>query len=437
MFHSSSICFDCYKHLLNFSRFKNDVVKKHSKDVESLEMNQSINQSKIFETHEIEDSQDGKQINPLDSLIIKQELETNEVGQEIPDFSSVFLVENKDIKAEQIYVHGSNDAQDFQPLVLQQFGCNTCNRSFQTHEFLNIHKTNCHANSSKSALKVFPNLIQISKALEMHEEQKKSALAIINCEICDFKASTKEIIEHIKYWHPGNTCSLLSLNSALQKCDTEIFDGVKREVDETPEVTCFDCGKPMPLHEMLVHCQLFHPNTTQRFSSNFKNPSDMTTFPNSLKISSPIKSIIIKSEENGPFHCDKCGHQSMNKVSLFMHMKRKHIPKSARQCPICGELCKSQTHLKIHKKDVHCEVRCTLCDLKFQSMDAMKIHRRRTHYSMNVPNEIVQCNLCQKSLKKKSLPAHIRFAHHENRKLNFVCHICGKGMLTIKCELYY
>ncbi|CAO1392762.1 unnamed protein product [Diamesa hyperborea] len=81
----------------------------------------------------------------------------------------------------------------------------------------------------------------------------------------------------------------------------------------------------------------------------------------------------------------------------------------------------------MHKKEVHSEVPCTLCDLKFQSMDEMKIHRRRTHYSMNVPNEIVQCNLCQKSLKKKSLPAHIRFAHHENRKLNFVCHICGKA----------
>lgn len=331
----------------------------------------------------------------------------DDVGEEIPDFSSVFLIEEKDIKAEQIDVpSGSNVVQDLLP------------------NLLNIHNINCHADASCSALKVFPNLIQISKALEKHEEQKKNARTIINCKICDFQASTKELVEHMKYWHPGNTCSHLSLTSALENCDTEMSSGFKREDDEIPEVPCLDCGKSMPLHEMLVHCQIFHPNTTQRFSSNFKEPSDMPTHTQ----------IPINSEEDGPFLCDKCGHESINKLSLFMHIKRNHIPKSARKCPICGELCKSLTHLKIHKKEVHSEVPCTLCALKFQSMDEMKIHRRRIHYSMNVPNEIVQCNLCQKSLKKKSLPAHIRFAHHENRKLNFVCHICGKGMLIINLK---
>lgn len=366
-------------------------------------------------------------------MVIKQEFETDEVAQEIPDFSSVFLIEEKDIKSEHSDTpSGSNDVQNIQPILLQQVDCNTCNQSFQTSEILNIHKIDCHVDASSSALKVFPNLIQISKALEKHEEQKKNARAIINCEICDFQASTKEVVEHMKYWHPGNTCSNLSLTSALENCDTEMCGGFKSEADEMPEVPCLDCGKSLPLHEMLVHCQLVHPNTTQRFSSNFKEPSAIVTHPKSPKISSTMKLIPTKSEEDCPFCCDKCGHQSMNKLSLFMHIKRNHIPKSARQCPICGQLCKSQTHLKIHKKETHSENPCTLCDLKFQSMDEMKIHRRRTHYSINVPNEIVQCKLCQKSLKKKSLPAHIRFAHHENRKLNFVCHICGKGMLTIK-----
>ena len=76
-------------------------------------------------------------------------------------------------------------------------------------------------------------------------------------------------------------------------------------------------------------------------------------------------------------------------------------------------------HITIYHTDDKKEYKCELCSQKFEVSYNLRRHFKKVHQSQSV-----QCNLCNKSLRKENLPYHVRSVH--NQEKTHKCEYCEK-----------
>ena len=149
-----------------------------------------------------------------------------------------------------------------------------------------------------------------------------------------------------------------------------------------------------------------------------------------------------------------CAKKYKHKRDLKYHMET-HLDIRRHSCEICGIKCLRKSHLKVHML-THRQrtVECKLCDKKFKSEDAMKLHSRihtreasvtcpicnisitqpsylKIHLQIHSGERPYKCEFCERSFRRKhEMKEHIKC--HENARA-FICHLCGKSFNTNAC----
>ena len=94
------------------------------------------------------------------------------------------------------------------------------------------------------------------------------------------------------------------------------------------------------------------------------------------------------------------------------------------QCPVCGKMLKPKSmrrHIITHNEGA--KVKCSYCDRMFIDRHEVRQHENVVHRGM-----LHYCEYCDKTFNKKSnLTAHILM--HEN-KHKFKCEVCGRGCMA-------
>lgn len=114
------------------------------------------------------------------------------------------------------------------------------------------------------------------------------------------------------------------------------------------------------------------------------------------------------------FWCNICGKSISNKANLKIHLSYVHGIGQAKlfTCDLCGTTYKSKRNIDTHMKN-HMEstpFTCAICSKGFSHAGALKIH-------MWNHRDLVNCEICKKKFKPRSLYYHIkrcRMMHDEN-----------------------
>ena len=103
--------------------------------------------------------------------------------------------------------------------------------------------------------------------------------------------------------------------------------------------------------------------------------------------------------------CEYCDKVLSSKWALKDHIKLLHL-KECEQCQDCGKSFHSR-YLKHHRDAVHLKKRinCQECGMSFSFSRSLKKHIQVVHNNMRKRN-LVECDLCQKSLNKDSMKKH-------------------------------
>lgn len=216
-----------------------------------------------------------------------------------------------------------------------------------------------------------------------------------------------------------------------------IFNRVQSETSQSKEDSSLVRKQPKDLNEIFVQCHV---------CEKFVKPSNLLSHHQQVH------------EMKKNFFCDLCGLGTFGKHQLGSHMST-HVPPEFRErlfkCDVCKkgfyELSKYNTHMRYIHPKVQQFFECW-CGNVYNTPTSLRQHRRIKHGSKNpnpqqsisfnkvqvknvmsqvkkepkqVNEELIQCPLCAKLLKRRSLTDHHQQVH-ENKK-NFFCDTCGKG----------
>ena len=93
-----------------------------------------------------------------------------------------------------------------------------------------------------------------------------------------------------------------------------------------------------------------------------------------------MKAHILAVHEGARFNCKQFNFTASAMTSVTTHTKLKHTNHPGYKCKICEKKYKSNTGLKIHKKDIHGEVRLHNFDCKFCSYKTTHEGYLREHF---------------------------------------------------------
>lgn len=135
--------------------------------------------------------------------------------------------------------------------------------------------------------------------------------------------------------------------------------------------------------------------------------------------------------------CDKCGSELSNKANMLRHWRTRHLNQRV-FCDFseCSASFVNAELLKLHQMNYHgleSEFTCSLCDLKFVYLTALKNHEKKHlrekgfHRKMRNPlrqRTRHQCEFCAQSFSQLgNLKRHVNSVHFKIR--NFVCPFDG------------
>ena len=132
--------------------------------------------------------------------------------------------------------------------------------------------------------------------------------------------------------------------------------------------------------------------------------------------------------------CDICGNEFANQSALNRHKLVVHEKKWTEViCDICGKVLKSKTHLYIHHKQKHAQYevseqdtkkKCEKCQEEFDAPEVFDGHLKTCLDEL----KDFKCSDCDLHwVSHLSLELHLTVSH---KKVNFVCHLCGKCVTT-------
>ena len=234
----------------------------------------------------------------------------------------------------------------------------------------------------------------------LRETKNLGDLLLSYCRACDkMFACTQEVEKHIEEEHK------VDLNQKCHICHAE----VKGKKGLSQHIANHHHVKPLPVKENIV-CIC----CGDIFDAKKKYRTHMRRL--------------------GEFHNNKCAYKECPDVSFVSwpehvkHVKEVHDSQFVTRCRLCPEYFKNEYLLSLHKKEVHdgrqvkltdnqkLKVMCPQCGMVIIKADLHK------HLESKHANDMVQCDICSKMMKKISLRHHRR-SHDQSH----ICPHCGKA----------
>ena len=132
------------------------------------------------------------------------------------------------------------------------------------------------------------------------------------------------------------------------------------------------------------------------------------------------------------FSCNFCNYETRWKKSLLKHIEKQHPNEEQSevkvQCKICSLLF-TKTELNLHKKTNHgaIEKHCKFCE--FKTFYPQNIQHHVETYHSEFEEEKVECEICSKFYRKRTLNHHQKIMHSPRN--NLFCADCSYNSLTL------
>lgn len=135
----------------------------------------------------------------------------------------------------------------------------------------------------------------------------------------------------------------------------------------------------------------------------------------------PSEMVTKREQSKTTYMCEFCGKTYHSLLHLRTHQKDAHASLKLHMCDLCERsfTLKStlENHRRLHTRETY---KCTYCDKKFRTANAMYIHERKRN---NCKPYV--CTKCEKRyLTKECLSVHLS-THQDN--VSYSCDTCGKS----------
>ncbi|XP_014243717.1 zinc finger protein 664-like [Cimex lectularius] len=135
-----------------------------------------------------------------------------------------------------------------------------------------------------------------------------------------------------------------------------------------------------------------------------------------------ISKNVDQENPDAPFKCASCNKVFTSKISIRLHMLKRHRVKNLYTCELCGirldtspELC---NHINSEHKSIDDRYYCRKCDYNTTNYAEISSHTHENH----------TCKDCGRSFKTVDKFENHKLSHSKEKKLekNFTCDTCGK-----------
>jgi hypothetical protein len=169
---------------------------------------------------------------------------------------------------------------------------------------------------------------------------------------------------------------------------------------------------------------VFMSDTNQTFESEVDKPSLVEEMHPEMNDIQEESSQTEKSKQEtnvaNTFICNLCDsrHEFGSQYLLQKHLSKKHGLEIT--CPLCKDAFQQYDQFVEHKDMCKRNIICLICNEKFRTKAALKLHKNDTHIEEQT-DEITNlkrvCHICGKEFKKKSTLKHHIKAKHEKEQL--------------------
>lgn len=232
-----------------------------------------------------------------------------------------------------------------------------------------------------------------------HYKSKHQEKGFVRC--CGRKIERAgEIIEHINWHRDPNifTCKVCG-KASLTREHLNIHEAVHIPQDER-QFPCLSCDKKFGnAFYLLCH------KRTHRIE-NMKPTIPCTACEKLFKTQSQLK-LHISSVHNtsGLFMCEFCSKVLKSKYTLEIHIKSHTKPEPSIQCNLCGHYIKNKrrfaVHMSRHKEEENGPYPCEECKSEGVDKKFKKIHLLRNHMASVHTTKKFKCEECGKEFKRK------------------------------------
>lgn len=252
---------------------------------------------------------------------------------------------------------------------------------------------------------------KIVKKLSSHDKPKSAAdRKIYGCLFCEYMGRKQAWLLHLKTIHPEKNLVYCTYNKVCQM-PFENDQQLRTHLESThhKQIICsFEgCGRIFKKRANLREHRRIH----------FRNSVDPED-PNRDYRNRPERSYV----------CTFCGKKYRTRNGFRAHEAMVHTRKLKHKCTVegCNAAFFYHGELAIHSRKHTGELpfTCSYCGARYISHATLAQHERAAH----LQTEDTQCHICQKRLRKRNLPGHLKT--HEGYD-GIPCTVCGKEFPTI------
>ena len=326
------------------------------------------------------------------------------------------------------------------------FACPQCKKICKTEDSVKKHIKYIHTNPKDKECSVCHQKFAYSSYLLAHisnVHRVKPLEEFFYCNLCDQKLKSATTLRIHKRMHTGEKPFKCEACEKTFRQHTHRRSHTLKAHIELSKSSCTICS--LEFNDINRHMNRMHSGYKIEKKEvackqcDLKFPSKYSARSHLLKVHRPdisfkctscdFKSIYRKDlishnrihTGERPFKCNSCEYAATQQNILKSHIKVHHAKEIEMvQCEICSKTVRKisvQTHIKSHNSEK--TIKCTKCDSSFKSKDHL-----RGHLSLHMKIRPYQCMICPKQFKRKGhLEVHQEF-HDES--LTNACNICNK-----------
>ncbi|XP_038220738.1 zinc finger protein Xfin-like [Zerene cesonia] len=290
--------------------------------------------------------------------------------------------------------------------------CHVCGRDFATARSCSTHVTQAHGAVGKFKCKLCREVLQTMDERKLHYLLRHPGRHPFECSECGKSFQYKSSLYMHKQDHLPNrqsfTCDYCGKVFAKKDSYREHV-----QIHEGPRHACSYCPMRFVQRSNMLRHERRH--TGER---PYTCPHCERTFADKGACTSHTRT----HSKDTSYACLYCGQTFVQKSKLTYHIRR-HTGENLETCTICSKLftsaCSLREHMKTHVAKAE-NVKCPLCDKKYQDERYMLRHLRTSH-----TNTQFTCPICQKTVTSSSGLRHHVMTHST---LNiFRCKCCPKS----------
>ncbi|XP_065345457.1 zinc finger protein 43-like [Cloeon dipterum] len=279
-----------------------------------------------------------------------------------------------------------------------------CKEYFKSKSKMTLHYNSAHSRGKDLYQCKQCEYFTLWKSLFKRHIEVKHMPKIFKCDDCVAKYGSKRLLEeHFIKCHTFVKC---------ESCGLDVASSCKSRHGKP--MACSRCKlgfKCLGLYQL-------HRNSCKQTLLHCKECGK--TFTRIIDVNRHLNEIHTKS---AILQCEHCDHSTVYKNKLWVHIQRKHLPKTIK-CGECNKLFASEFVLDIHKQKSHSFLRCAEC--------AQEFSRSKLPYHQIVKT----CRHCKCKFKCQGLLDKHKKSCVLTMSNAYICDMCPKTY-SHKIRLYY